>query len=225
MATDVPPPGGSGYSTTNLLITPSESGGLGLFAARNLQRGEVIIKEDDLVVPAHIIKQQIASLARPMPTDNSVCGPTMARINHSCSQWNAKVNHGTGSRELVAELYITKGDEITVNYETIPKVPCKQPDGSVAERPLSAIGRSQKSLLLRKQFGFQCSCKDCAKENVCSACKKPATNRCTACSFARYCNKKCQAADWASHKLFCLEFRVHKKKIEAIADEYANACT
>jgi hypothetical protein len=40
----------------------------------------------------------------------------------------------------------------------------------------------------------------------CSACKQPASQRCSACSNARYCSTECQKKDWKMHKMLCMSF-------------------
>ena len=45
---------------------------------------------------------------------------------------------------------------------------------------------------------------DTEPPNICSNCTGEGEfKKCTGCNFARYCSKKCHAADWPSHRDLC----------------------
>ncbi|KKY27142.1 putative zinc finger mynd-type protein [Diplodia seriata] len=42
--------------------------------------------------------------------------------------------------------------------------------------------------------------------SLCQACNNPSQQTCSRCHCSRYCSKKCQKADWPTHKLLCSKF-------------------
>lgn len=42
-----------------------------------------------------------------------------------------------------------------------------------------------------------------ANPSCCVTCKRPATQRCSRCKSALYCDPMCQRADWKTHKKMC----------------------
>ncbi|KAL1639163.1 hypothetical protein SLS58_008250 [Diplodia intermedia] len=42
--------------------------------------------------------------------------------------------------------------------------------------------------------------------SLCQACNNPSQETCGRCRSSRYCSKKCQKADWPTHKLLCSKF-------------------
>jgi hypothetical protein len=199
-------PGENGYSTESIRIGPSETGGLGMFAVRNIPKGTCILKEDNVAIPPYIIRERhpdvefCFSISEEKYGVNNA-GPNISKVNHSCSRWNsAYANVNTANRELRAMLPITKGDEITLCYQTLPKLECKQPDGSLETRPISYLGRRFMSQALNKKFGFSCSCKDCVNERICGHCRKTTNlKQCARCGIPLYCSPQCQRAAWFQH--------------------------
>jgi hypothetical protein len=207
-------PGENGYCTNSFRIGPSETGGLGMLAVQDIAKGTCIISEDNQVVSMAFLRQN-PDLTRgtqwqPFLDRNEdlvMGGHNINRVNHSCSQWNAKLVvpvSGT-TQELRAVKPIRMGDEITQFYKTEPVRHFRQPDGSGAPRAVTFIGRAWLRKLLKTQQGFTCACEDCAKDRKsCHHCGSLGDlKQCAKCGVNVYCGRECQVADWPSHKVCC----------------------
>mmetsp|Transcript_4000 Transcript_4000/g.6691 ORF Transcript_4000/g.6691 Transcript_4000/m.6691 type:complete len:244 (+) Transcript_4000:77-808(+) len=223
----VPLPGEDGYSTDTFRIGTSETGGLGMFAERDIQKGTCIVRESDVMVPTQIMREKVIErntqpeTAMPDKSDVTVYGPNIARVNHSCSRWNATyANATTTGRELHAVSRIKKGAEITRCYKTHPILQFTQPDGSLETRATNEVNRCRMSMLLKDNCGFICSCVDCIEDRrVCFVCRKETVGlkRCARCGVVWYCNRVCQVADWKGHKSECLKWSTTREDLQAKA--------
>lgn len=223
----VPLPGENGYSTENFRIGISEIEGLGMFAVRDLPKGTCILRESNEVEPAEVLKklvverniQSVDETKASATSEVSICGPNIARVNHSCSRWNsAYANVTANARELHAVSLIRKGAEITQCYSTQPVLHFTQPGGGLENRATNNVNRCRVSMLLKKQFGFLCSCTDCITERLCIVCQKTmGLKKCAQCGVVWYCSRACQKSDWKEHKSECQTWSPAKKDLEAKA--------
>lgn len=194
-----------------------------MFASRDIEKGECIVAESNV----EVLMQQVNAEHPHIPISSAasnemitVCGPNIARVNHSCSRWNsAYANETLGGRELRATASIAKGEEITQCYKTNPILQFTQPEGSVEARATNNVNRARMCILLKKQFGFTCSCQDCFQERACFVCKKRTqVKRCSQCGVVWYCGREHQLADWKQHKAECKGWSATKKDLEARAE-------
>mmetsp|Transcript_34736 Transcript_34736/g.62538 ORF Transcript_34736/g.62538 Transcript_34736/m.62538 type:complete len:239 (-) Transcript_34736:99-815(-) len=226
-------PGDNGYSTESFRIGPSETtGALGMFATRTIEKGDTILREATIQVPEQVVRAKYASLnvqvaaaAAVNNNDKSAStftmgGPNISRANHSCSRWNseyADTNNVHGEyNDLVAVTRIQKGEEITLCYRTSPSLSFTQPDGTLGTRATNNVNRVRMSMLLKLQFGFVCSCRDCIEDRVCFVCRttKKDLKRCARCGVVWYCGRECQKADWSQHRTECSGWSKAKQDLE-----------
>lgn len=148
-----------------------------------------------------------------------VCGPNIGRVNHSCSRWNSTYDNITDtSRELRATTSTSKGEEITLFYDTLPPVQFRQPNGTVEARAANNAHRARLRRALKLQFNFDCQCQDCVYD--CGTCWNgcPPNGKklrmCQQCGIAWYCSRECQKAHWKEHKLGCQQGAIAKESWE-----------
>ncbi|KAI1782464.1 hypothetical protein LXA43DRAFT_905708 [Ganoderma leucocontextum] len=71
-------------------------------------------------------------------------------------------------------------------------------DSDSEHSPITSIGCSQ-----LPYFTTDVSCHHCGKGYISKSTARTPLKQCTGCAVALYCNRDCQRAAWAEHKIFC----------------------